>query len=211
MRHASSQGYSVRGLQELLLIRHATTDMTGLLCGHSDPPLNAAGIEQARGLAQLLSSGDVHRLFASDLQRAVQTAQPLAELWGIPIVVRSALREISFGHWEGRRWSQIHAEEPGITRLESSPELCAPGGETFACFRERVLQALRDTAADCDGHLAAIVTHLGVIRVVLNELSSSAHCVWEPQQRIDHCSVYQIRLKGGFVEHAVEIKGGCPD
>lgn len=167
--------------------------MTGTLCGQSDPPLNAMGREQARALALLLRRWNVRRLYASDLQRAVQTAEPLEQLWGIPITPLRALREISFGDWEGRRWSQIRADEPDLRAMESAPELGAPGGETFGCFRERVLRALKETMVESNPDLAAIVTHLGVMRVILNELSS-ADCVWEPQQRIDHCSIYRIRI-----------------
>jgi broad specificity phosphatase PhoE len=189
--------------QELFLIRHGSTDMTGTMCGHSDPPLSRLGRAQARTLASVLSGWKIRRLYASDLQRAIQTAEPLAELWNIPIAPRSAFREISFGQWEGKRWSQIRSHEPNITGIELSPELCAPCGESFACFRDRVLRALQKALVECDGHPMAIVTHLGVIRVVLKELSS-ANKVWEPQERIDHCSVYGIR-----VGSAVELVSKC--
>lgn len=185
--------------QDLLLIRHAITDMNGTLCGQSNPPLNAMGRAQANALAHQLESWKVRRLYASDLQRAVQTAQYLGKRWGIPVEERSGLREISFGDWEGRSWAQIRADEPDIAVLETSSKLCAPGGETFEFFRNRVLQVLKDTIAECNGQLAAIVTHLGVIRVSLKELSS-ADCVWESWQRIDHCSVYRIRVDRMLVE-----------
>jgi alpha-ribazole phosphatase/probable phosphoglycerate mutase len=191
--------------QELLLIRHASTDMAGTLCGQSDPPLNPLGREQANALATRLQSCNVRQLYASDLKRSLQTAQPLAQSWNIPIAARSGLREISFGDWEGRRWSQMGADKAGIVAMESSPQLCAPGGETFACFRNRVLCALKETVADCDGRSAAIVTHLGVMRVVLNELGSS-NGIWESRQRIDHCSIYRIRIDGTSLPLIEELK-----
>ena len=178
--------------QEFFLIRHATTDFTGSFCGQSDPPLNAMGRTQAIALAGELGSRQVRRLYASDLKRAVQTAQILGERWGIPVEAKSGFREISFGAWEGRRWAEIRAENPDVTPMESSGDFSAPGGESFDCFRTRVLCTLKQTLAECQGHLIAIVTHLGVIRVVLKELNSATF-VWEPQQRIDHCSVYRMR------------------
>jgi broad specificity phosphatase PhoE len=172
--------------------------MNGTLCGQSDPPLNEAGRAQVRALLPMLRPWNVRRLYASDLRRAVQTAEPLAELWNISIARRSALREISFGDWEGRKWSQLRADEPDIRAMETAGELCAPGGETFACFRDRVLQGLKETVFECNGELAAIVTHLGVMRVVLKELGS-ADCVWEPHQRMDPCSIYRIRVPDSFL------------
>lgn len=186
-----------RPSQELVLIRHASTDMSGTFCGRSDPPLNATGTLQARALAVLLRGWKVRRLYASDLRRALQTAEPLADLWNIPVAPRSGFREISFGHWEGRRWSEICGDQPDITKMESLPELSAPGGETFACFRDRVLRTLQETVVESDQDLTAIVTHLGVIRVLLKELGP-ADLVWNPEQRIEHCSVHRVRLGTAF-------------
>lgn len=183
----------IRGAQQLLLIRHAATDMDGYLCGHTDPPLNLVGSTQASGLALQLRSLKVHHLYSSDLRRALQTAEPLASAWGLPIVARTALREISFGNWEGKRWAEIRAAEPDFTSLESNPAIGAPGGESFACFRQRVLRVLRETVDECNGDLTAIVTHLGVIRIALAEHSSRTWAA-EPQQRIEHCSVHRILL-----------------
>ncbi len=191
--------------QELLLIRHAITDMTGTLCGQSDPPLNATGREQATALASLLSGWNVRRLYASDLQRAVETAQPLAQLWNIPIVTRSDLREISFGAWEGRRWSEIRNDGTDIRAMESLPELRAPDGETFSCFRDRVRCAWKQTIAGSGGQTTIIVTHLGVMRVILSDLGS-ANRTWNPQQRIEPCSIYRIRVSGCSLEFVGELK-----
>jgi broad specificity phosphatase PhoE len=180
------------GSPVLFLIRHAVTDMTGTLCGHSDPPLNAKGREQASLLASVLSGSNVLRLYTSDLRRAVETAQLLANPLNIPIVTRSDLREISFGEWEGRRWAEIPADGPDITAMESQPELSAPGGETFFSFRDRVRRAFKEIVAATGAESTAIVTHLGVMRVILSELSP-VNCIWNPHDRIEPCAVYQIR------------------
>jgi alpha-ribazole phosphatase len=191
--------------QELFLIRHAITDMAGTLCGQIDPSLNAMGRAQASSLALLLRNRRVLRLYTSDLQRAAQTARPLAELWGVPSVKRADLREISFGSWEGKRWSEVRASGPDITAMERSPELGAPGGETFACFRTRILLALKRTIADSSGCTTAIVTHLGVMRVILTELTLTS-AIWDPQQRIDYCAVYRFRVTGSSLVLLDELK-----
>src|ERR1700684_516802 len=105
---------SGNGAHDLLLIRHGTTDMAGKLCGSMDPPLNDVGRGQANDLVSLLRSRDIRLIYASDLLRAVQTAEYLSSDLSIPIVVRPDLREISFGEWEGRRWSELKAGLPNL-------------------------------------------------------------------------------------------------
>lgn len=188
----------VTQVQELILIRHATTDMTGTFCGQSDPPLNAAGRAQACDLAEQLKDCNVGRLYASNLRRAVETAEPLAEAWCIPVTTLAALREISFGEWEGKCWSQIRADKPDIRAMESSPELSAPGGETFESFHGRVLRVLRKVILECNGHLTAVVTHLGVLRILLKELSTP-DCSWDSHQRIEPCAVYKVRVPSAAI------------
>lgn len=184
---------------ELLLIRHGITDMAGTLCGQSDPPLNEEGRKQAKALASLLRSAPVRRIYSSDLQRAVQTALPLAESWNIRGISRRDLREISFGDWEGRRWADVRASLPAAGAIDSSPELCAPRGEIFAVFRDRVLRAFREILAESSGVCTAVVTHLGVIRVVLSELFPPGP-QWIPEKRIDYCTGYRVELGSGSLE-----------
>jgi alpha-ribazole phosphatase len=179
-------------VQELIFIRHAATDMAGTLCGASDPPLNSAGREQADLLAHSLQPCNFTRLYTSDLKRAIQTAQAIERVCGAEIIVRPDLREVSFGGWEGKRWSQIVAENPDI---RSSPrEFCTPGGETFEYFRERVLRGLRNIAAESNGKRAAVVTHLGVIRLVLDELGLENE-ILRQGQRIDCCWCHSVFLR----------------
>ena len=169
--------------------------MGGTLCGQSDPPLNALGREQADSLAQSFRGSSVRRVYASNLQRAVQTAQPIAELLGLPLTLRTELGEIGFGEWEGKRWSQIRAENPEIAAIESSPERVAPGGESFGRFRERVTRVLNEILTESGGQPAAIITHLGVIRFLLSELVGAKE-LWEPERRIEYCAVFQLQLPG---------------
>jgi broad specificity phosphatase PhoE len=193
LRHRKS-GFDM-GPQEVLLIRHAITDMAGTLCGQSDPPLNAIGRDQAESLAQRLRACNIRRLYTSDLQRAIQTAQPIARLGGVPIVATRALREIYFGYWEGKRWSQVRGERPDITSIESLSDFSAPGGESFVCFRDRVVRVLNEIITRSEGQPAAVITHLGVICLILRELKTANHvCV--RQQRIDYCSVQRVRVSG---------------
>ena len=178
---------------KLVLIRHGATNMTGTFCGHTDPPLNSVGQEQAQALARLSPKWNIGRIYSSDLKRAIETAHPIAAINGLPILVRTELREISFGDWEGRRWSDIRAEKPDITIPESLLDFCPPGGETFPSFRDRVIRILASIAGECDRQTAAVVTHLGVIYAALSEASSTGRDQ-APKYRIEHGSVYPILI-----------------
>jgi broad specificity phosphatase PhoE len=133
-------------------------------------------------------------LYASDLLRTVQTAEVLKETLGVGVVVRADLREISFGDWEGRSWSELKTNGlcSGMQGFESSPDICAPGGESFVHFRERALRALKHVANGTEKHRIAIVTHIGVIQVALRYLAGAV----DPNRRqpIHPCSVYRFAV-----------------
>jgi len=88
---------------KFILIRHAETDwnVENRLQGHTDTEINENGRAQARALAQELLSLGAHRIISSDLKRATQTANIIAELLKIPVHLDARLRECSFGSVEG--------------------------------------------------------------------------------------------------------------
>lgn len=178
----------------ILLIRHATTNLAGTLCGQCDPPLNKRGRQQARSLAASLRDAKLQRLYTSNLKRAVQTAAPLARP-EVPLIVRADLGEINFGEWEGRRWQDVRDTAPDMQSYEESPHASAPGGETFIAFRSRALKAFENVVQDAAGQSSAIVTHHGVINVVMNSLFPD-HPNWHPRHRIDYCAVYCLDISG---------------
>ena len=88
---------------ELLFIRHGETDWNRLqrFQGHVDVALNDTGRAQARRLAARLAADRHDALFSSDLQRARETAAPLAAAWGRDDGVLPGFREQNFGLLEG--------------------------------------------------------------------------------------------------------------
>lgn len=186
------EGRACEGVMTMLLIRHATTDLAGTLCGQSDPPLNKQGREQARALAASLQDARLERLYASNLKRAIETAAPLARS-EVPLIVRADLGEIHFGEWEGRCWQDVRDAAPEMQSYEESPNAGAPGGETFDAFRSRVLEAFENVVRDAAGRNSAIFTHQGVIGVILKTLFPN-HPNWRPRQKIDYCAVYCLDI-----------------
>lgn len=152
---------------ELLFIRHGETDWNRQqrFQGHADVPLNEAGQAQARRLAARLAVERHDALFSSDLQRARQTAAPLAATWGRDDGVLPGFREQNFGLLEGLDAPAIQERHPALWRgwLEQDADFAAPGGETPRQFHGRVLAALNELVAARAGQRVVVVTHGGVL------------------------------------------------
>ncbi|WP_446742948.1 histidine phosphatase family protein [Silvibacterium acidisoli] len=158
-------------MKRLILIRHAETDMAGTFCGHSDPPVNARGLQQISTLQQSLANEQIEAIISSDLLRARQTATALAEYCRSSLTYERDLREIHFGHWEGLTWGQLEKQFPAQSRqwLQRFPVEAAPGGEGYDLFRSRVCSALDHIHAHVEDTVA-VVTHAGVLRIALQHL-----------------------------------------
>jgi alpha-ribazole phosphatase/probable phosphoglycerate mutase len=176
-------------MSRAFFIRHAETEMAGRFCGHSDPELNAQGRTQLASLADQLSAEPIDTVYSSDLRRASATAQAIASVREIPQVIRPALREIDFGQWEGLSWEQIEQMDPEYARtwIARYPHLPAPSGETFQAFEARVLREVNHLLDGNRGPIA-VVTHGGVLRVVLRHLCGcSDEEAWQQTQA--YCSI----------------------
>ena len=181
----------------ILFIRHAETDMAGTLCGHSNPFVNARGREQIQALMDALNGEEINCIFTSDLERASFTASTLADLLGVPCIRRPYLREINFGSWEGLTWQQIEEQSEVYARrwTEAHPNLPAPGGESFADFETRVIAEVTEIFNSKDWLQAAIVTHGGVMRVVLQAMCGVAeNQAWELTKH--YCSYFKYPHEG---------------
>ena len=184
-------------MSSVLCARHAETDMTGTFCGHSDPPLNASGRRQAEELAASLSGESFDAIYSSPLRRAAQTAELLGGVLRTPVSPTPGLAEIHFGEWEGLTWQEIEQRDPGYARrwMQDFPALAAPGGEPFPAFEERVLQQLDRFRVLAEDQRLLVVTHGGVLRVILQRvLGCSADEAW--QRTRSCCGFFECDLQG---------------
>ncbi|HYG58537.1 MAG TPA: histidine phosphatase family protein [Symbiobacteriaceae bacterium] len=150
---------------KLYLVRHGETagNIQHRYVGWQDPPLTRHGLRQAEALARALASEPVTAVYSSDLTRAQQTARPIAACLDLPVQTRMALREVSFGQWDGLTYDEIQARDPAhLEAWLADPERVAPpGGETLAQLRARLLTALPIAEG------ALLVTHGGPIRTLV--------------------------------------------
>lgn len=148
-------------------IRHGETDWNRQqrFQGQIDVPLNATGHAQAARLAARLAREPHDALYSSDLQRARETAAPVAAAWGLPVAPLPALREQSFGILEGLEVAAVPTLHPLLWEqwLEHPADFALPGGESLRRFSERVMGGVRELAARHAGRQVAVVTHGGVL------------------------------------------------
>jgi broad specificity phosphatase PhoE len=181
-------------MDTLLFIRHAETDLAGRFCGHSDPPVNERGFRQIESLLVALRSESIDAVYTSGLSRALMTANAIGRAFELSPVIVPGLREIGFGEWEGLSWREIEARDPVYARQwpEAYPALPAPGGETFEGFQFRVLSEVKRLLATVSQSCAAVVTHAGVMRVVLRALCRvDEQEAWERTQ--DYCGFFRYQ------------------
>lgn len=153
----------------ILLLRHGQTDANaaGVIQGHLPTPLNDLGHEQASRLARRLSTEGPHIdvLVSSDLKRAAQTAEPIAEACGIPVIYDSAWRERYLGTFQGKT-----VGERGIW-LAATGASDSPGAENVDAMLVRVHRALSALPVTYpDAKTIAVVTHGGPCTMVLRLL-----------------------------------------
>jgi probable phosphoglycerate mutase len=158
----------------LFLARHGETSWNreGRWQGHTDIELNETGLGQARALGELLRGRDIGRIHTSDLARARQTAEAAAAILGVSeVVVDAALRERSFGIFEGLTRQECQERHPALwTSYRADPRRVPPGAETQEVLAERMHAAVVRAVArrhGADDAPVLVVSHGGSIRALI--------------------------------------------
>jgi probable phosphoglycerate mutase len=181
----------------ILLVRHgqSTWNADGRWQGRADPPLSDLGRRQAEVAVDALRDLGVHRLFASPLARAHQTATIVGGALGLVVEADPRLQERDAGEWTGRTRAEIEAGWPGFLADGARPV----GFETDDILHERALAAVHDIAAVATEPVV-VVSHGGLIRVVERALGSEPHSV-------PNLGGLDIRRIDGHGGHVLELAG----
>lgn len=152
----------------IIAIRHGETswNVDSRIQGQRDIGLNETGRWQARRVGEALADEDITAVYSSDLGRAHQTAQEIAETTGIPVVRTEGLRERHFGIFEGMTFDEIEQSWPDDAQhwRRRVPHWQPPeGGESLLELRERVRRTMEDLAARHPGEQIVVVAHGGVL------------------------------------------------
>lgn len=150
-------------------------------CG-IDHPLNDEGHAQAQRLAKSICQTVGHpiaRIVVSDMVRARQTAQYLAEAFQLPLQIKGELREWHLGEWEG----QSFMEYGRLLLEDGEPKL----GESRKVFYERVGKAWREVHSDNEPYL--IVSH-GAVWMALQD------ALQIPRFKVSNCDLVKVQSNG---------------
>jgi 2,3-bisphosphoglycerate-dependent phosphoglycerate mutase len=192
---------------ELILVRHGVTawNLEKRFQGQIDTPLSDLGLEQAERTADALLGEPVSSLYTSDLLRAQQTAIPISESLGLPLLADISLRERHFGKFEGKRHVDLQSESAHDYARWKARDLDfdfgGDGGEPLSRFAKRVEMALalviKRSIAQTAGDVKSIVivTHGGVIDVA-HYLATKAPLNQAREHAIENCSINRIGWDG---------------
>lgn len=190
-------------MTELVLIRHGETDMNRELRfqGHVDVGLNGIGLQQARRLATRLGGEQAHGLYASDLRRARQTADPIAAGLALAAVAEAGLREQNFGRVDGMRVDDIKEHHPGCWEgwLRFEQDYAMPEGESTRQFHARVMEALGRIVAAHPDQTLVVVTHGGVLDMIYRT-ARSLGLDGPRQSEIPNAGLNRVKVRQGSIE-----------
>lgn len=152
---------------DIVLVRHGETEWNSLrrIQGQIDIPLNEVGLGQARAVARRLGAAPFAAVYTSDLQRASQTAAPIAAACGLVAQPDRRLRERHFGRLQGSYYEALQRTDPERHRrmLSRALDFDMDGGETIPALHARVCEALAEMAARHREGRIVVVTHGGVL------------------------------------------------
>jgi broad specificity phosphatase PhoE len=167
----------------LLAVRHGETAWSRArrYTGSRDVSLSPEGRRQCTALAHALGSFSPAAVYASPLERARESAAPIAAARGVPVTLQSSFREMSFGDWEGLTRDEVERRFPEDYAVwRSTPERFArPGSEPLAAVAERALRGLDELRSVHRGETVVLVSHGVVTRlIVLAALGLGPERLW---------------------------------
>jgi broad specificity phosphatase PhoE len=155
----------------ITLVRHGEVEERYHRCynGHNDIALSARGIDEARQLAKILHGKLFDAVYSSDLKRCRETLGQINASSARPVTFTPALREKSWGRHEGMTFDAI-AERDGLVYESFLQWINALDGEPYDLYIERIRRFFTDYLPRQDYGNVLVVTHAGVIRVLMHLL-----------------------------------------
>lgn len=178
------------------LLRHGETQGGPGFFGSTDIPLTAYGFTQ---MWTAVESSDCkwNYIITSPSRRCTEFSHLLQQRHAIPVKQDNRIKEIHFGDWEGcfpADLTQVEADP--LTLFWRNPvKYPPPNAENLLDFEKRVLSAWHDITVQYAGQNILLVTHGGVIRIIL------CHILQHPVERLLEIEVCHAAMRRIQIEH----------
>jgi len=199
----------------ILLIRHGQSEgnAEGRFGGHSATPISSKGQQQALATAKALAGESLAAIYSSDLLRAVETAQPHANLTRLEVQPTEAFRERSVGVMEGLTFEDAAEKHPEqyAALLRRDFDHVLTGGESYRQLLDRAWQKLDEIIAEYSGAKIAIFSHTGTICILALHLMGALDApelkpVWVASS---NCGISRFDLREDGFLRVVALNDTC--
>lgn len=179
----------------MLLIRHGHTDAVGtrLVSRLPGVALNAAGRADAGRLGAALAREPLTAIYSSPLERAIETARPLAAEHRLLLQPCDGLIEVDFGEWTGQTFAELDGREDWRRFNAHRGSAVVPAGESASAVQARILACIGELQQRHPGETVAAVSHADVIRAALLYYCRISLDDWQ-QIQVDPASVSAVAL-----------------
>ena len=194
-----------------LLVRHGLTPTTGKILPGRAPGLHLAdtGQSQANAAAERIAAlSRVDAIYSSPLERARETAAPIAKAKGLKVQIDKGLLECDFGEWTGAELKKLMKLPEWGTVLRAPSTFRFPGGESFIEMQVRIVSAIDRLRDAHKGGVVVCVSHADPIKAAVAH-AMGTHIDLFQRIVISPCSVTAIAYSpGGPVVLTVNSTGG---
>lgn len=151
---------------KLILIRHGMNDLVGKRIASQMPGvhLNGEGQLQAQRLADNLASEDIDAIYCSPLERAIETATPIAKSHNIEYTISKDFMEIDFGEWTNKTIEELEKNDLFKKFNVFRSNTRAPGGELMAEAQIRIVRGIEKLQIQFKNKTVAVVSHSDLIK-----------------------------------------------
>jgi 2,3-bisphosphoglycerate-dependent phosphoglycerate mutase len=189
-------------ITKLFLVRHGQSagNAEGRFGGHGPTPLSELGRFQAEVTAEALAKEGIDAIFSSDLDRAVQTAQPLAQKLDLPVYSTKAFRERHVGVLEGLTFDESKTNHPQDYYALVSRDVhhVITDGESYRHLLKRATTELWEILRNHQGQRIAIFSHTGAICFLTLHLMGAIHRSTKQTPWIvtSNCGINRFEVRG---------------
>ncbi len=131
-------------------------------------PLSVDGSAQANALAARFREMPIAAVLSSPVQRARDTAEPIAAALGLAVLAEAGLDEIDFGEWTGCTFEALEGQRAWVAWNRFRSSAACPGGETMLTAQARAVASVLRAGAAFAGRQIVMVSHQDVLKSVLS-------------------------------------------